>query len=275
MKQISFQMPTGTELQSLIDFCKVMASAPFYSKLGPGGVLAIFMTAKEYNLPFMACMNGGVYTYDGKVSFSAIMIHAMILQAGHRADVLVLDETRCKILFTRGDRKEPQYKGFTYEYKIEDAQRADYLKKDNWRKSPKDMLYSRCLTGGGRKHIPEVLVGVNVVGELIGTDSDDIEPLVPDVQLSEQNSSELPPAAEPPKALPDLRKLDGYDEFCKTHDLFNPESLKAKYIKETCLKTNMEEVKVINYAIKRPDFFIDKFNDWKDKNTSHEKNLET
>ena len=65
-----FSMPCEQELQQLIEFCKIMATAPFYSKLQAGGVLAIYLTAQEHNVPFMSSLNGGMYTYDGKVTFS-------------------------------------------------------------------------------------------------------------------------------------------------------------------------------------------------------------
>ena len=84
----NFSMTSLQEMDQLINFCKVMAQAPFYQKLGAGGVLAIYMTAKELNLPFMACLNGGLFTYDGKVSFSGILINALMLRAGHTSDLI-------------------------------------------------------------------------------------------------------------------------------------------------------------------------------------------
>src|SRR5690606_18270836 len=169
MKNLSFSMPTPQELQALIEFCKVMASSPFYQKLGAGSVLAIWLTAKEYDLPFMACLNGGLHTFDGKVTFAAIMIDALILKAGHVTEVLEANEKICRLKFTRGNRKhDKNYKPLVWEYTIENAQKAGYLSKNNWKTSLRDMLYCRCLTGGGRKHMPEVFVGILVTGELVG-----------------------------------------------------------------------------------------------------------
>lgn len=158
-RRMCFNMPTPQEMDHLLGFCKVMASSPFYQKMGPGGIMAIYLTAKEYNLPFMACMNGGLHTFDGKVTFSAIMINSMIIDAGHKADLLHIDDNRCVIRFTRGDRKNDKtYKPLDYEYTIKMADKAGYLKKNNWQTSRRDMLYNRCLTGGGRKHTPEIFV---------------------------------------------------------------------------------------------------------------------
>ena len=159
-KKNSFLMPSLQEMAQLTDFCKTMATSPFYQKLGPGGVMAIYLTAKEYDLPFMACLNGGLHNVDGKITFSSIMINSLILKAGHTSQLIFLDHTRCTIKITRGDRKnDKNYQPLVFTYTIEDAKTADYLRKDNWKKSPKSMLYARAIIGGGRIEIPEVFMG--------------------------------------------------------------------------------------------------------------------
>ncbi len=138
----SFAMPIGQEMDQIISVCKVLATCPYYQKLGPGGVLAIYLTAREMNLPLMMCLNGGLYTFSGLVSLSAQLMNMMIVNAGHRADVLQLDEKACKIKFWRSDRPKDNCT-FEYEYTIEMAAKAGYLGKDNWKKTPRDMVYSR------------------------------------------------------------------------------------------------------------------------------------
>jgi len=267
--RLHFSMPSALEMDQLINFCKVMANAPFYQKLGPGGVMAIYLTAKEFNLPFMACLNGGLHTFDGKVTFSAQLINAMIVNAGHRVDVLHLDEQSCVINFKRCDRRDPNYTGMIYEYTIQQAQKAGYLKKTNWQTSPKDMLFSRCLTGGGRKHIPEVFVGVLVTGELIGDQSDaEIAPIMP-INLAQ--SEDLPPliAELKPKKI-ELAKSEGYDDFVFKHGIMLDSNDKPTKIYEFVLKSaekfDGNEIKVINYAMKHEDEFIKKFNKWEEEN---------
>jgi len=268
--KLYFSMPSAQEMQQLIDFCKVMASAPFYAKLGPGGIMAIYLTAKEHNLPFMACLNGGMHTFDGKVSFSAQLVNAMIINAGHKADILQLDEQLCRIHFKRGDRKnDPEYKGLVYEYTLKQAEKAGYLKKSNWMTSPKDMLFSRCLTGGGRKHVPEVFVGVLVAGELIGDEADG--EIIPQVPLEASNTNQTPiptnpvtaPPVEPPKQLAHV-KIEGYDAFQAKHIAEHGETLK-EYVRVTCDKANMPEIQVWNSAVKNEGIFIERFQKWKEK----------
>lgn len=266
MKQQYFSMPSPAELQSLIEFCKVMANSPFYQKLGPGGVMAIYLTAKEYDLPFMACLNGGLHTFDGKVTFSALMIDALILKAGHKTEVLKIDNQSCRIRFTRGDRKhDKDYKPFEYEYTYEKAHKAGYLSKKNWQTSLDDMLYSRALTGGARKHVGEVMVGVLVTGELVGDDRDgDIPPLLP------------PKVAETTNLLPDSANLgektverpqigytpaEGYEEFCMKHGL-NESGPKFDYVKSVCETTKKDKVYIVNCALANETRFLETFSKW-------------
>jgi hypothetical protein len=234
-----------------------MAGAPFYQKLGPGGVMAIYLTAKERDLPFMSCLNGGVHTFDGKITFSAILINAMIINAGHTADILHLDEQSCRILFTRCDRKNnPKYKPLDYEFTIKQAEKAGYLKKVNWQTSPKDMLWSRCLTGGGRKHIPEVFIGVLAAGELLDDDSDQyVEVNAP---IEAMQASIDPEAALEPKAI-EHEKSEGYEEFCQKH---LREDAKVAYVRKIAQATNKTEAQIINSAISNEPGFLTAFEKW-------------
>ena len=271
-KQTYFSMPSPSEMDHLIRFCTVMAQSPFYQKLGAGGVMAIYLTAKEYDLPFMACLNGGLHTFDGKVTFAAIMIDALIIKAGHKADLLHLDEESCKIKFTRGDRKNDHtYQPLIYEYTIKQASKAGYLNKKNWQTSPKDMLYSRCITGGGRKHIPEVFVGVLVTGELVGIDADgDVEPLLPPnmpTQLIEDQSSNK-------ISQNNLNQiaLDSFDlsEFVFKHKLMVNEdgtcNLLMKYALENA-KINEKGIEyLIKIAAKHENTFLERFEVWRNLN---------
>lgn len=159
-------MPMGQELTQLLDLSKTLATCPYYQKMTPGGVLAVCLTARELNLPVMMCLNGGLYTFDGKVTMSAQLMNMMIVNAGHRADVLKLDETGCWIRFWRRDRKEGYANTFEYSFTYDQAVKAGYMSKTNWKAHPKDMFYSRCLSGGARKFMPDVLANAYVFGEI-------------------------------------------------------------------------------------------------------------
>jgi len=187
-KQNNIQtMPRGKELSELLELSKTLATCPFYAKMGSGGVLAICLFARELNLPIMTCLNGGLYTFDGKVTLSAQLMNMMIVNAGHRADVFKLDENGCKIRFWRKDRRPGQGDTFEYEFTIEDARKAGYLTKTNWKNHLRDMLYSRCLSGGARKFMPDTLMNVYVRGEIIDDsfNDDHLENVMPEIEFPE------------------------------------------------------------------------------------------
>jgi hypothetical protein len=157
--------PEGKELEQLVQTTKVLSTCPYYQKLGPGGVLAIWLTAREMNLPPMMCLNGGMYTFSGQVTLSSQLIHQMIINAGHRADILRLDETQCTLRFIRGDRAKGS-NSFEWSYSVKDAEKAGLLNKKNWQTNLKDMLFNRCLSAGGRKFMPDALMGAYAIGEM-------------------------------------------------------------------------------------------------------------
>lgn len=275
MKCTSFSMPSPKEINELIEFCKVMAASPFYQKLGPGGVLAIYLTAREYDLPVMACLNGGLHTFDGKVTFSAIMIDALILKAGHKTEVLTLTNQSCKIKFIRGDRSnDPSYKPFEYEYTEEMARNAGYLTKNNWKSSPQDMLYCRCLTGGGRKHIPEVFVGVLVSGELVGDNRDgNITPNVPACVATIQT-----PVIKKEKEIKSIdyeAKKKFLEDFIDKHQLNEENSEKNIFLCSILKKSKKSKDQILEYAISNEERFLNMFEKWKKDNKNEESKIES
>lgn len=170
------------EMNKLIELCRILATAPFYQKLGPGGVLAIYLTAREMNLPPMFCLNGGLHNIEGKVVLSGQLINMMLVNAGWDIEFLELNETCCHLRFHYPNGKRFQ----EFKYTIEDAKKAGYFgveaidDKNNkyWKRKPKenwiyhtlDMLFNRCITSGGRKFAPTVLGNCYGVGELDGDD---------------------------------------------------------------------------------------------------------
>jgi hypothetical protein len=235
----TFSVPTVTEMQQLVSFCQVLASAPFYQKMGPGGVLAIYLTAKEMNLPLMLCLNGGLYTYDGKVSLSAQLMQVMIVNAGGRVEIVHLDREKCHLRFFWKN------KNYEYTYTIKDAADANYLKKDNWKHHPKDMLYARTLSGGARKYLPEVIMNAYVFGEL---DHDDraIEPIFDTPAIENQQEVKLLDIEEMP--------VDGYHEYVALHNIVEGTDI-YEYVKKVMEASGKSQVSIINAAIKNPDRF--------------------
>src|SRR6188768_3185096 len=166
-------MPSMQELEQLGRLCHTLAQAPFYQKLGAGGVLAIWLTARELKLPPMMCLNGGLHNIEGKVSMSAQLMNMMIINAGHNIEVLYLTDQGCAIRFTRV-YKSGKTKSDEYEFNMKDANRAKYFgeagpngtwlskPKANWTMYPRDMFFARALSGGAKKFLPEVMMNCYV-----------------------------------------------------------------------------------------------------------------
>ena len=168
--QTSFLAPSANEIGQITEFCKVLANTPFYQKLGMGGVMAIYLSSRELQLPFMACLNGGLYTFDGKVTMSAQLMNMMIVQKGHYVKIVENTEKCCKLHFVRTDRKNDNT--FDYEFNIEMAIKAGYMNKSVWKQHTRDMLFARALSGGARKFMPDVLMNCYVHGEILEAEVD-------------------------------------------------------------------------------------------------------
>lgn len=169
MKNLSLQ-----EVNNLVEVSRILSQTPFYSKLGAGGVLAIYLTAMELNLPVMFCLNGGLHNIEGKVSLSGQAINMMLVNAGWQVFFKEMSDTKCHLEFKYPNSNRVE----EFIYTIDDAKKAGYLgiagpqgtwtkkPKDNWLYHTKDMLFSRCIASGGRKYAPNVIGNCYGEGEL-------------------------------------------------------------------------------------------------------------
>lgn len=249
----TFSMPKGQELTDLTNFCKVMADSPAYRKLGPGGVMSIVLTAKELNLPMMPCLNGGMYNFSGTVSLSAQLMQAMLMRGGVNVKVIQLNDSICKLEFTRNGKEN-----FQFAYTVDDARKAHYLGKDNWKNHLRDMLYCRALSGGARKYAPDILLGCYVHGELNGQDVPYEMVNVPEEAC--ENVEEIP--EQKPQEQIEFQKVEGFDQFVKDNDLLG-KSDRAKYVEEiTKASANKTKDEIINFAVQNPERFESAFQKW-------------
>lgn len=244
------RLPILQEAQEIFKWSHELAKCPFYQKLGSGGIIAILLTARELGLPPMACLNGGLYHIDGKVSISAQMMNTLLLKAGHRADIHILNEKKCVLHFKRADRKEI----VEYTYTIEDAQKAGYLNKNNYKAHLKDMLFCRCLSGGARKICPDAIGNAYVHGELSS-----------DPNSFDATNFEMTEDVEEEKAKVKsigFEKAEGFDDFVKKHGLDRKKEKKAEYVQLIAKTSNKTENEVINFAVSNEKGFLDAFENW-------------
>lgn len=216
------------EISQFMELSGVLATCPYYQKLGKGGILAIILTAKEMGLPPMACLNGGMYTFSGAVSLSAQLMNMMIVNAGHMVEIVVLDAKICTLRFTRKDRPRDK-NSFVYSFTMEMAQSAGLTSKTNWKTNPRDMLFNRCLSGGARKFLPDAIMNAYAIGELPGDDN-----IIDTVPVSSTvYEDETPKETETPIEKPIITE-EQYDElngmFCKCSSDFQVKI--NEYLKE-------------------------------------------
>jgi hypothetical protein len=264
-------LPKNLEAEEIFKWGHELGKCPFYQKLGPGGVIAVVLTARELGLPPMACLNGGLHNIEGKVSISAQMMNAMIIRSGHSAKLIELTQQRCVIRFKRREDKEH----IDYAYTVEEAQKAGYLGKKNWQTHLRDMLFCRCLSGGARKFMPDVIGNVYIHGEL----GDETMPVVPQevqdhpeiIQAASQQLSnhKIEPfqQSEEPKKIEHV-KVEGYEVFCEKH--FREDD-KVAYVRKIAQATNKTETQIINSAVANESGFLTAFEKWKADQKKSEK----
>ena len=259
MRQIT-SSPQGKELQEFVETAKILATCPYYQKLGAGGVLAIWLTARELNLPPMACLNGGMYTFSGLVSLSAQLMNMMIVNAGHYVKVIELTEALCLLEFVRTDRKDDTT--MRYEDNIEMAKSAGYLGKPNWKQHPRDMLFARALSGGARKFMPDAIMNCYAIGEL-GKEDGEIEQIMPDLVTDITNESD--------KILVEISydEQEKITEFKKRHNYIENEKY-TKYIERISSLSKKSEKEIILAAFDNESKFVTCFNKWLEKESKTE-----
>lgn len=116
-----------------------------------------------------------IYVVDGKPSSSALLISALVRQAGHK--IRYEGNTKyATITIIRHDDPEFEFK-VTWEIKKNPSgnpsgEEAGLLQKDNWKKYPAGMLASRALTQCARVACPEALLGLSYTSEELNPDMD-------------------------------------------------------------------------------------------------------
>lgn len=268
-------MPSLQELHQLTQLCNTLSTAPFYQKLGPGGVLAIWLTARELKLPPMMCLNGGLHNIEGKVSMSAQLMNMMIINAGHKIDVIYLTDQGCAIRFTRIYRNGNQ-KSDEYEFKMEDAKRAKYFgepgpngtmlskPKANWTMYPRDMFFARALSGGAKKYLPEVMMNCYVFGEIEDAETDQIQSshqFISNIVPLEAKNETQAKQCEPEQPQPELSE----SEIIQFKEKFaiGTQSDHDEYLSVLSEKFNKTADDMIICAAMNEKGFVDAFEKWK------------
>lgn len=158
-------IPTGTG----VNWASELAGASMLLKSGlapsslktPEAALFVILAGRDLGLSPTQALRS-VNVIQGKVEVAADMQLALFKRAGGRAVWIVLTDAKATL-----DLMHPNGDKHTESFSMEDAKRAG-LAGDNWRKYPKAMLRSRCITAGMKSAGFDVLAGVYAPGEIGG-----------------------------------------------------------------------------------------------------------
>lgn len=136
----------------------------------PTDAAICMMYGAEVGLPPMTALQR-IIVINGKPTLDAQGMAALIRGAGHSL-VGDVTPTEAKVTGKRGDNGDTMSFTFT----IEDAKRANLVKKGPWTDYPKAMLWARAVSQLARQLFPDVLMGMSYVPEEIGGEPEVHEP---------------------------------------------------------------------------------------------------
>lgn len=153
----------------------------------PEKAIAIMMKGKEVGMQPMQALSQ-INVIQGKPGLSAEGMLALVLKnyPGTKIDYLNNDNESCVIEVTK-----PGDKGQIWSFTLEDAKKAELLGKDMWRKYPRSMLRSRCISEMCRGMFPDAIQGCSYTPEEL----EHIEPMQKvkplDISFHAQNTKEI------------------------------------------------------------------------------------
>jgi len=151
-------MPPGLAIRSLDDVMKIgglLAKSGFFKgAANEAQAVAKILRGWELGIPPVAALET-VYVIEGKTALAAHMIAALIKKSGrYNYRVKENSDRQCTILFMEQGEGVGE-STFT----MEDANKAQLLGKDVWKKYPKAMLYARAMSAGAKLFCPDVFGG--------------------------------------------------------------------------------------------------------------------
>ena len=130
----------------------------------PEQFLAVILKGRELGLPPMySCAH--IVIIQGKPTMSAEVMLAMIFKncPGTKIQYLEVTNEKCTIKASR-----PGGEPSTFSFSMADAKAAGLDTKENWRKYPRAMLRSRCISELARSLFPDCVAGVSYTAEELG-----------------------------------------------------------------------------------------------------------
>ena len=159
----------GNSLREVIQLANIFRASGYFKDVrDEAQAVTKILYGRELGFtPIVSIM--GINVIDGKPALTANLMATLVRRSG-KYDYQITENTnmRCAIIFRiRAETGGWEDLGEA-EFTLEDAKMADLLKKDNWRKYPKAMLFARALSAGVRAHCPDVSACPLYVPEELG-----------------------------------------------------------------------------------------------------------
>jgi hypothetical protein len=141
------------ELQESMNLGEVFVKSGMFPDLKSQAQAVVkILAGKEYGLSPLQSITE-LYMVNGKIAMSAKLIAAAIKKSGkYDYHIDVMDNETCTISFFQ-DKVKLGESSFT----IKDAAKAGIVNKDVWKNYPKQMLFARAVSMGGRSFCPDII----------------------------------------------------------------------------------------------------------------------
>jgi hypothetical protein len=191
--------PTGGAMELLeVELRRAQAIArakdalPRSYRENPGAVLLADQWARSRGIDTLTAIQT-VSFVDGRPVVDATMQRALAEKAGYEIRLADLSDQAATVIVLRGGA-ELGRETFT----IEEAKRQGLTGKQNWQKTPKNMLVARATTNAIRFFAPSVLVGLAADDDVL----DPTEVLAAPAQIDGPGDPAPPPAPDPRPVTP-------------------------------------------------------------------------
>lgn len=232
-------LPMGDEANTIIKWAGMMSETKFYQQMvatgGKNAVVALFLAARELEIPPMQAINGGLWIVQGRVTLSAQMMGMLIRRRGHSIHKVVGSDKEVTLKGVRKDTGETCSVTWTWAQ----AERAGLTKNPVWGKYPETMLYNRALTTLGKQLFQDAIGNSVIEGEL-----DTIEII--------EEPKEAPLEIETAK-------------FIDKHNLLDEGSELSQFIDRIALTLDKKRIDIIADAAKDEEKFLKSFENYKKK----------
>jgi len=130
----------------------------------PEQALVIMQKGAELGIPPMQAFSH-IHVISGKPTMSAELMMSMILTKCPEAKINILKYNNEAVSY---EASRPNWKPVIFEFTIEDAKLAGLLSNPTWKKYPRAMLRSRCVSEMARAMFADCLSGVSYTAEELG-----------------------------------------------------------------------------------------------------------